>query len=95
MSTTLYKSDIVERLVDEFGFRPKDAALAIDETFKSIEAMLAEGHSVQLTGFGKFGTKSRPARTRKVFQEVREIPEATLATFKPGKTLRDAVNGGA
>lgn len=91
----LYKSDIVGKLVDGFGFRATDASLAVDETFKAIEEMLVDGHTVQVTGFGKFDTRERPASKRKVFKDVREIPAATVAYFKPGKKLRDAVNGDA
>ena len=87
-----YKSDIVEHLTG-LGFPVKDANLAVDEVFRAIQAMLEDGDEVQLTGFGKFATKNKPATTRKVFKDVRNIPARTVATFKPGKTLRDAVNG--
>ena len=91
--SVMYKSDIVEHLT-ALGFTARDASLSVDETFKAIETMLAQGDEVQLTGFGKFSTKHKPATTRKVFKDVREIPARTVATFRPGKNLRDAVDGG-
>ena len=87
-----YKSDIVEHLTG-LGFPAKDANLAVDETLRAIQAMLVDGDEVQLTGFGKFETKFKPATTRKVFKDVKNIPAKTVAVFKPGKNLRDAVNG--
>ena len=89
---TLYKSDIVDHLNKEVGFTVKDATEAVEEVFGFIEENVAAGHDVQLTGFGKFGTRERPATTRNVFGETKNIPAKTIATFKPGKSFRESLN---
>lgn len=87
----LYKPDVVDHLCQECGFTVKDASHAVEEILNYISDNVATGHEVQLTGFGKFGTRTRPASTRKVFKDVRNIPAKTLVTFKAGKRFRDAV----
>ena len=61
-----------------------------------IAASLARGEAVSLSGFGTFGTRRRPARTGRNprMGETLEISASTVATFKAGKPLRDAVNAG-
>ena len=56
-----------------------------------IEAVNADGFLSRT-----FGTRSRPARTGRNPRtgEAVSIPASTLPTFKAGKTLKDAVNGG-
>lgn len=88
---TLYKSDIVQHL-QGVGFTVKDANEAVEAVFDFIADNVAEGHDVQLTGFGKFGTRTRPATSRNVFGETKNIPAKTIATFKAGKSFRDAIN---
>ena len=50
---------------------------------------------VSLPGFGTFATRARPARTGRNPRtgESVEIAASTVLAFKPGKTLRDHVNG--
>lgn len=93
MMDTLYKADIVSHLNKEVGFTIKDANEAVEEIFGYIEENVAAGHEIQLTGFGKFGTRTRPATTRNVFGETKSIPAKTIATFKAGRSFREAVNG--
>ena len=50
---------------------------------------------VQLIGFGTFETAKRAARTGKNPQTGKEIkiPASVAPKFKPGKALKDLVNG--
>ena len=88
----MYKADIAAELVEMGSFSKKEATIAVEEIFGVIQDNLANGEDVTITGFGKFTTADKPATTRKVFKEVRDIPAHTVVRFKPGKSLRDAVN---
>ena len=73
---------------------------AVDGVFAIVGEALADGEDVRLPGFGTFGTfgtRSRPARTGRNPRtgQAISIPASTSPTFKPGKTLKDTVNGGS
>ena len=85
------KSDIVKHL-QKSGFKQADAQSAVETTLAYIEASLMAGDEVNLTNFGKFSVKHRPATKRNVFGEEQVIPEAYQVRFKPGKGLAEAVN---
>ena len=72
------------------------AEAAVNAMLSGIAASLARGEAVSLLGFGSFGTRNRPARTGRNPRtgETLEIAASTVATFKAGKPLRDAVNEG-
>ena len=90
------KSDLVRRIVGETGLTRPDAEAAVNSMLSGIAASLARGEAVSLSGFGTFGTRRRPARTGRNPRtgETLEISASTVATFKAGKPLRDAVNAG-
>ena len=87
-------SEIVEHVADTTGVTKADTSKVIKAALRTIEETLADGIDVQLTGFGKFSTRERPASTRNVFGKEHNIPAMTLVKFKPGKSLRVAVAGG-
>ena len=70
------------------------AANAVNAVFDSITDALAGGEAVTLTGYGTFSIRSRPARRGGNPRTGEPIAAAasTAPSFKPGKTLRDAVN---
>jgi len=62
---------------------------------KTIETTLKTGDSISLVGFGTFTVKERAERTGRNPQTGQEITiaAAKVPSFKPGKGLKDAVNG--
>ena len=54
---------------------------------------LKAGDKVQLTGFGVFESKARAARTVRnpATGEMMDIAATSVASFKPGKRLKDAL----
>ena len=62
---------------------------AVDAVFDEIAEALANGADARISGFGVFGTKARPARTRRNPRTGESVPIAasTAPTFKPGKAL--------
>ena len=88
------KAELVAALAKETGFTKKDAEKAVNATFKAIEEALAAGDKVQLVGFGVFDVKQRAARVGRNPRTKEEvvIPASTVAQFKAGKALKDAVD---
>lgn len=90
------RSDLVQHVAGETGMSRSAAEAAVNSMLSGIAGSLAQGEAVSLPGFGTFGTRSRPARMGRNPRtgESLEIAASTVATFKPGKSLRDAVNDG-
>ena len=67
----------------------------IDTVFTAIADIMAAGDKLQISGFGTFETKERAARTGhnpRTGEEI-NIAAATMPVFKPGKVLKDKVDG--
>jgi integration host factor subunit beta len=56
---------------------------------------LARGHRIEIRGFGSFSVTRRPPRVGRNPRsgEQVQIPEKLVPHFKPGKALREAVDG--
>lgn len=92
------KSELVDALADQTGMTKADAGRAVDALFNTDGGILAKalrkGDRVQITGFGSFEAKMRPARTGRNPRtgESIKIAAARSPSFKAGKGLKDAVN---
>lgn len=88
------KQDLVSAMSEKSGLPKKVSELAVNSFVESISCALAKGDSVQLIGFGTFKTGKRSARTGRNPQTGKEIKIAakTVAQFKAGKALSEAVN---
>ena len=76
--------------------RQPDVELIIDTIFDEITDALARGDRVELRGFGAFSTKKRDSRTGRNPRTGTSVAVSAKAVpyFKPGKELRERVNGG-
>jgi DNA-binding protein HU-beta len=93
------KTDLVAALSDQSELNRTDAAKLFDALFDPDRGLIARslknGDKVQISGFGTFEAKKRSGRTGRnprTGEEI-QIPAATTATFRPGKALKDALNG--
>lgn len=89
------KAELVEKVAEKAMFSKKEAAIAVDAVFKTIEEALIAGDNVRLIGFGTFETRERKARMGRNPQspgEMVEIPASKAPSFKAGKALKDAIN---
>lgn len=88
------KGELIDSIASKSGLTKADAAKALDATLESITSELTKGERVTLPGFGTFSTSERSARTGRNPQTGKEIQIAakTVAKFKAGKNLADAVN---
>jgi DNA-binding protein HU-beta len=67
----------------------------VARTFEEISTALANGENVQLTGFGTFELRQRSERqgVNPRTKESITIPASKTVGFKPGKALKESVNG--
>ena len=88
------KGELVDSIAKHSGLKKSDAAKALDATLDAITGELKAGEKVTLPGFGTFSTSERSARTGRNPQTGKEIKikAKTVAKFKAGKNLADAVN---
>lgn len=68
-------------------------AKVVDALLDSIKETMAQGGEVSITGFGKFHTVNRAARTGRNPQTgvTMQIPASVGPKFTAGKALKDAV----
>ena len=91
------KSELIAHLAAENPhLRQPDIELIVATVFEEITAALARGDRVELRGFGAFSAKQRDARTGRNPRTGAAVPVEGKAVpyFKPGKELRERVNGG-
>ncbi|SAL04615.1 DNA-binding protein HU-alpha [Caballeronia calidae] len=88
------KQELIDAVASEAGMSKSAAAETIDAVFDTIAKAVAEGDSVQLIGFGSFGSGERAARTGRNPQTgaTIEIAAAKTVKFTAGKAFKDAVN---
>ncbi len=90
------KQEFVSAVAQRSGLSSRDASKAVDAVLEAITDSLRRGEDVVFTGFGKFTTQHRAARTgvnpRNPSQKV-EIPAATVPRFSAGSSLKQAVRG--
>lgn len=88
------KFEFVEELAKETGLTKKDAENAVNAYHKIVEKALKKKDKVAFVGFGTYETSKRAARTGRNPQtgETIKIKASVAPKFKPGKSLKDAVN---
>ena len=89
------KSELIEAMANTASLSKKDAEAALNAYTDVITEALKKGDKVTLVGFGTYETRKRAARTGKNPQtgEAIKIKAAKGPALKPGKALKDAVNG--
>ena len=88
------KTELVEIIASQAGLTKADAARALDATLEGISKGLKKEGKVTLVGFGTFSAKKRAAREgiNPLTKEPLKIPAKTVASFKAGSKLKDALN---
>ena len=87
------KSELVEQVADRAGLARGQAAGAVDAALAAIEAELAGGGEVTITGFGRFSVTERAARQARNPRtgEPIDVPAGRAPRFSPGTQLKRAV----
>lgn len=89
------KPELVASVAQATGLSKAQATLVVNSVLDEVLFALSRGETVSLPGFGSFERRHRAARTGRNPQTGQEmqIPASNAVGFKPGKQLREAVNG--
>jgi DNA-binding protein HU-alpha len=89
------KPDLAAFIADKADISNAKANDVLSAILDEITNALNRKESVSLIGFGTFEVRHRNARTGKNPQtgEAIQIAASNTVGFKPGKALKDAVNG--
>ena len=90
---TINKKALAEILAEKTGATKKDALQTVDILFDEIKDTLKAGGKIDISGFGKFEVKHKPARMG--INPATKQPTPTAAkdvpAFKAAKALKDAL----
>lgn len=88
------KTELAEQMAQDAGISKAVADTALRSCIDRIANSLKNGQEVAIVGFGTFSVANRAARTGRNPQtgEPITIKASRVPRFKPGKTLKDAVN---
>jgi DNA-binding protein HU-beta len=88
------KQEFVAEVARRSQLTTRDAGKAVEAFLETVTDQLKRGGEVNFTGFGKFTTQQRAARTgvnpRNPTEKV-EIPAARVPKFSAGSSLKSAV----
>jgi len=90
----LNKNELIASVAEAASLTKADATRAVDALFEAITGALAGGDEVRLVGFGTYNVASRAAsegRNPRTGEKI-AIAASKQVKFKPGKSLKDAVN---
>ena len=89
------KTELIEAIAKEASLSKKDAEAALNAYTSVVTKTLKKGDKITLVGFGTFEVRKRAARKGKNPQtgEAIKIKAAKVLAFKPGKGLKDTING--
>lgn len=88
------KNELVEFIAAKAGLTKSDANRALEATLEGIQTGLKKEGKVTLVGFGTFSAKKRAAREgiNPLTKQPLKIAAKTVASFKAGSKLKDALN---
>jgi integration host factor subunit beta len=89
------KADLVEEVVRVSELSKKQAEAIVNTVFLAIVEALRHDDKIELRGFGSFRVRkrrSRQGRNPKTGDRV-DVPAKRIPYFKPGKELKDLING--
>jgi DNA-binding protein HU-beta len=88
------KQEFVAEVARRSQLTSRDAGKAVEAFLETVTDTLRRGGEVSFTGFGKFTTQERAARTgvnpRNPSEKV-QIPAARVPKFSAGRALKSAV----
>ncbi len=90
---SITKKDIADNLVEAMDISYNQALAITNDFFTIIQATLAQGETVKLSGFGNFILReksARPGRNPKTGEAV-EICARRVVTFKAGPKLKKTI----
>lgn len=88
------KTELIEQISSATELSKADAARALEAFVDAVTKSLKKKNPVVIVGFGSFDVQKRKARVGRNPQtgEAIKIKASTAPKFRPGKSLKDAVN---
>lgn len=89
------KRELVIQVAEKLGMTQHEVANVVQTMFDTVTDTLVEGNRLEIRNFGVFEVKKRDARmgrNPRTGEEV-PIPQKSVAFFKPGKVLKQLVQG--
>lgn len=89
------KNELIAAVAKESDLTKADAGRAVDAVITAIEKTLKKGDEVRLVGFGTFSVVKRKATSGRNPRtgETLKIAASKQPKFKPGKALKEMING--
>lgn len=94
MVLKMNKGELISAIAEKTGARKVDTEGMVNAFFETVVETLKSGDEIRIVGFGTFSVTERKATTGRnpsTGQEI-QIPACRVPKFKPGQTLKDAVN---
>ena len=90
------KRELVIEVANKLGMTQNEVADIVQTMFDTVTETLVDGDRLEIRNFGVFEVKSRDARVGRNPRTGDEvpIPSKRVASFKPGKVLKDWVQHG-
>ena len=88
------KRDLIDAIFGRLGDK-KTATEAVNAVLDTIQATVAKGDKVAITGFGVFEKAVRPARTARnpATGAAIKVPKSSVPKFRAGADFKAVVNG--
>ena len=89
------KSELIEVIAKQADISKAAASRSLEAVIGAVRTTLKKGDSVTITGFGTFAVNKRKARTGRNPRTgaAIKIKASKVPKFRPGKGLKDALNG--
>jgi nucleoid DNA-binding protein len=89
------KAEFISDVAGRAGLSQAQTEKVVNAALNSIRDAMNRGDTLSLVGFGTFAVKHRAPRQGKNPQtgQTIQIPASNTVSFKPGQSLKDAVNG--
>jgi DNA-binding protein HU-beta len=89
------KTELIEHIAKATDSSKASAGRSLEAMIDAVRKTLKKGGTVSLVGFGTFAVGKRAARTGRNPRtgDTIKIKAAKVPKFRPGKGLKDAING--
>ena len=89
------KTELIEHIAKNADTSKASAARSLEAMMDAVRKTLKKGGTVSLVGFGTFAVGKRAARLGRNPRtgDTIKIKAAKVPKFRPGKGLKDAING--
>lgn len=94
--TTITKRELVIEVASKLGLTQNEVSNVVQDMLDTITEALVNGQRLEVRNFGVFEVKKRDARIGRNPRTGQEVPisEKRVASFKPGKALKEWVQAG-